>query len=99
MAGSGSASSAWAPLRTGVFRTLWIAALCAPCCAALFLVPASALWALLPLIATRRLGLGSGGYGVLLGALGVGAIGGSGTLPFCDPCVTSTWPVSTTSRS
>jgi MFS family permease len=38
--------------------------------AALFLVPASALWALLPLIATRRLGLGSGGYGLLLGALG-----------------------------
>jgi hypothetical protein len=38
--------------------------------AALFLVPASALWALLPLIATSRLGLGSGGYGVLLGAIG-----------------------------
>ena len=49
--------------------------------AALFLVPASALWALLPLIATRRLGLGAGGYGVLLGALGVGAVGGAFTLP------------------
>jgi predicted MFS family arabinose efflux permease len=49
--------------------------------AALFLVPASALWALLPLIATRRLGLGSGGYGVLLGALGVGAIVGAFILP------------------
>jgi MFS family permease len=49
--------------------------------AALFLVPASALWALLPLIATRRLGLGSGGYGVLLGALGVGAIGGAFIVP------------------
>ncbi|MGO9727821.1 MAG: MFS transporter [Streptosporangiaceae bacterium] len=48
---------------------------------ALFLVPASALWALLPLIATRRLGLGSGGYGVLLAALGVGAIGGAYILP------------------
>jgi MFS family permease len=45
--------------------------------AALFLVPGSALWALLPLIAAQRLGLGSGGYGVLLGALGVGAIGGA----------------------
>jgi Transmembrane secretion effector len=45
--------------------------------AALFLLPASALWALLPLIATRRLGLGSGGYGVLLGALGIGAIAGA----------------------
>jgi MFS family permease len=49
--------------------------------AALFLVPGSALWALLPLIATRRLALGSGGYGVLLGALGVGAIGGAFLLP------------------
>jgi MFS family permease len=49
--------------------------------AALFLVPGSALWALLPLIATSRLGLGSGGYGVLLGALGVGAIGGALTVP------------------
>ena len=42
---------------------------------------AAALWALLPLIATRRLGLGAGGYGVLLGALGVGAIGGAFVLP------------------
>jgi MFS family permease len=49
--------------------------------AALFLVPGSALWALLPLIATQRLSLGSGGYGVLLGALGVGAIGGAFFLP------------------
>jgi predicted MFS family arabinose efflux permease len=45
--------------------------------AALFLVPASALWALLPLVAERRLGLGSSGYGLLLGALGVGAIVGA----------------------
>jgi MFS family permease len=49
--------------------------------AALFLVPGSALWALLPLIATRRLALGSGGYGLLLGALGIGAIGGAFLLP------------------
>jgi MFS family permease len=49
--------------------------------AALFLVPGSALWALLPLIATRRLGLGAGGYGVLLGALGAGAVGGAVILP------------------
>ena len=49
--------------------------------AALFLVPGSSLWALLPLIATSRLGLGSGGYGVLLGALGLGAIGGALILP------------------
>jgi MFS family permease len=49
--------------------------------AALFLVPGSALWALLPLIAASRLGLGSSGYGVLLGALGLGAIGGVIILP------------------
>jgi predicted MFS family arabinose efflux permease len=49
--------------------------------AALFLVPGSSLWALLPLIATSQLGLGSGGYGVLLGALGLGAIGGAFILP------------------
>lgn len=49
--------------------------------AALFLVPGSSLWALLPLIATRRLALGPGGYGVLLGALGVGASGGAFVLP------------------
>jgi MFS family permease/quinol monooxygenase YgiN len=44
--------------------------------AALFLVPASALWGLLPLVASRRLQLGPSGYGLLLGALGVGAIAG-----------------------
>ncbi|MBZ4231945.1 MFS transporter, partial [Mycobacterium tuberculosis] len=36
----------------------------------LFVGPASALWALLPVIARAELGLGSSGYGVLLGALG-----------------------------
>jgi MFS family permease len=48
--------------------------------AGLFLVPASALWALLPLVASSRLGLGSGGYGLLLGALGVGAVAGASVL-------------------
>jgi MFS family permease len=48
---------------------------------ALFLVPASALWALLPLIANQRLGQGADGYGLLLGALGVGAIAGAVILP------------------
>jgi predicted MFS family arabinose efflux permease len=47
---------------------------------ALFLVPASALWALLPLVASRRLGLGSSGYGLLLAALGVGAMAGASVL-------------------
>jgi MFS family permease len=49
--------------------------------AAVFLVPGSALWALLPLVASRRLGLGSSGYGVLLGAVGVGAVAGALLLP------------------
>jgi MFS family permease len=45
--------------------------------AAVFILPAVALWALLPLLADRRLGLGAGGYGLLLGALGVGAVIGA----------------------
>lgn len=47
----------------------------------LFLVPASALWSLLPLIANQRLAQGADGYGLLLGALGVGAIAGAFILP------------------
>ncbi len=42
--------------------------------AALWVLPGSALWALLPLVANVRLGLGSSGYGLLLGSLGVGAV-------------------------
>ena len=45
--------------------------------ATLFLIPASALWGLLPLVASRRLELGPSGYGLLLGALGIGAIAGA----------------------
>jgi MFS family permease len=41
---------------------------------AIFVAPATAMWALLPLIANRQLGLGADGYGILFGALGVGAI-------------------------
>jgi MFS family permease/quinol monooxygenase YgiN len=37
----------------------------------------SALWALLPTVARYRLDLGSGGYGLLLGAVGVGAVAGA----------------------
>ena len=49
--------------------------------ALVFVIPASALWALLPLVASPRLGLDAGGYGLLLAALGVGAIGGGVLLP------------------
>ncbi|WP_205698006.1 MFS transporter [Conexibacter sp. SYSU D00693] len=48
---------------------------------ALFIVPASALWALLPVVARDRLELESGGYGLLLGAVGVGAVSGAFVLP------------------
>ena len=48
---------------------------------ALFLVPASMLWALLPLVANQQLGLGATGYGLLLGSLGVGAVLGAFLLP------------------
>jgi MFS family permease len=44
---------------------------------ALFLFPASALLALLPVAASRRWHLGAGGYGVALGAIGVGALLGA----------------------
>ena len=47
----------------------------------LFVAPGTVLWALLALVANRRLGLGAGGYGLLLAALGVGAVGGALTLP------------------
>jgi MFS family permease len=49
--------------------------------ASAFILFASALWALLPIVARGRLGLGSGGYGVLLAAIGVGAVLGAWTLP------------------
>ncbi|MDR2348077.1 MAG: MFS transporter [Bifidobacteriaceae bacterium] len=50
--------------------------------AALFVVPASALWALLAVVAHGGLRLGSDGYGLMLAALGVGAIGGALVLPY-----------------
>jgi MFS family permease len=41
---------------------------------AAFIFPAGAIWALLPLVARNKLGLGSTGYGVLLGCVGIGAL-------------------------
>ena len=46
-----------------------------------FVVFASALWALLPQQARRGLGLGSLGYGSLLGCIGLGAVIGAWLLP------------------
>jgi MFS family permease len=39
-----------------------------------FVFFAGAIWAILPLVARQRLGLGSAGYGLLLGCVGVGAL-------------------------
>ncbi len=47
--------------------------------AGLFALPASAILALLPVVARGPLGLGSGGFGVLLGCFGLGA---AGAVPF-----------------
>jgi MFS family permease len=48
---------------------------------ALFILPASALWALLPVVARGRLEMDATGFGLLLGALGVGSIAGAALLP------------------
>lgn len=48
----------------------------------LFFAAASAVWALLPLVARQLLGGGAGFYGVLLGAVGLGAIGGAIVMPW-----------------
>lgn len=48
---------------------------------AAFVIPASALWALLPVVASRELHLQALGYGVLLASLGVGAVLGAVALP------------------
>ena len=45
--------------------------------AAAFLFPASAIWALLPVLARNQLGLSASGYGFLLACLGVGAVAGA----------------------
>jgi predicted MFS family arabinose efflux permease len=43
----------------------------------IFVAPAVAMWALLPVIASQHLGLQADGYGALFGALGAGAILGA----------------------
>jgi MFS family permease len=46
-----------------------------------FAIGASALWALLPAVARHELGLDATGYGILLGSLGLGAVGSALFLP------------------
>lgn len=59
----------WPPLRAVLART------------SAFIIPASALWALLPVVADQRLGLSAMGYGVLLGSIGAGAVAGTTLMP------------------
>ena len=58
-----------APLRAYIIRNLS------------FSICASAIWALLPLVARDQLALGAGGYGTLVAAFGVGAIVGALSIP------------------
>lgn len=46
-----------------------------------FILGASALWALLPAVSRRELGLDATGYGVILSSLGAGAVGAALLLP------------------
>ena len=46
----------------------------------LFGVPSAALWALLPLVVHQRLGLAANAFGLLFGAVGIGAVGGTAVL-------------------
>ena len=47
----------------------------------IFALCASSLWALLPVIARDQLGLGAGGFGLLFGSFGVGAVVAALTIP------------------
>ncbi len=47
----------------------------------LFVLPGSVVWGLLPLVASRELGMGASGYGILLAALGAGAVAGALLMP------------------
>jgi MFS family permease len=56
-----------------------------------FFLFASAAWALLPLVARNQLGLGAGGYGVLLACIGVGAVAGALLLPHLRKRLSTDW--------
>jgi MFS family permease len=49
--------------------------------AVLFIPAATAVWALLPVVAAENLRLGSAGYGLLLGMVGLGAVTGAFVIP------------------
>lgn len=59
-----------------------------------FVLCGASLWALLPLVARNELKAGAQGYGLLLGALGVGAVAGAMVLPRLkrNNSTTGSWP-------
>ena len=59
--------------------------------AAGFFLFASAYWALLPLVARMQIAGGPGLYGVLLGVIGAGAVGGAFLLPWLKPKLGPDW--------
>jgi len=59
--------------------------------AALFALPASALWALLPTVTVVNLHLAAAGYGLLLGVLGIGSVFGVFVLPFLRRHLSTSW--------
>jgi len=62
-------------MRTGLRYAFHSGAVSAPLIrTAAFMLPASGLWALLPVIGQSQLGVSAAGYGLLIGSLGVGAI-------------------------
>jgi len=58
-----------------------------------FFISASAIWALLPLLARNVLNQGAGGFGLLLGAVGLGAVIGATQLPRIRKHLSSDWLV------
>lgn len=61
--------------------------------AAAFFFFASAYWALLPLVARNQIASGPALYGLLLGAIGTGAVGGAFALPWMKKILRPDWLV------
>jgi len=64
-------------IRVGLNYAVHTAAVRAPLIrTAAFMLPASSLWALIPVVGQSRLGTSAAGFGLLIGSLGIGAIVG-----------------------
>ncbi len=70
-------------MRVGLNYAAHTAAVRAPLIrTAAFMLPASSLWALIPVVGQARLGVSAAGFGLLVGSLGLGAIVGGLALPW-----------------